>query len=284
MKLRIAGTVNDSIVDGPGIRFTVFVQGCPHNCRGCHNPQTHDFNGGTITDTEELLEKIKSNPLLDGVTFSVAAGEHVAVVGRSGAGKTTLVNMILGLLQPTQGSHQMDGVPITQWNQIKPCFGYVSQNPCIITGTIAENIAFGAAMFPERVRQAMDEAQLHEFTPNTMLDEMGKNISGGQRQRIAIARALYRQARLLVLDEITSSLDALTEQKIMDAINRLKGHCTIIAIAHRLGTLRQCNRILYMEAGRIKAEGNFEQLYQQSADFRQIVDTLQQANNTKPIA
>lgn len=70
MKLRIAGTVNDSIVDGPGIRFTVFVQGCPHNCRGCHNPQTHDFNGGTITDTEELLEKIKSNPLLDGVTFS----------------------------------------------------------------------------------------------------------------------------------------------------------------------------------------------------------------------
>ncbi len=70
MELRIAGTVNDSIVDGPGIRFTVFVQGCPHNCRGCHNPQTHDFNGGTITDTEELLEKIKSNPLLDGVTFS----------------------------------------------------------------------------------------------------------------------------------------------------------------------------------------------------------------------
>ena len=70
MKLRIAGTVNDSIVDGPGIRFTVFVQGCPHNCKGCHNPQTHDFNGGTVTDTEELLEKIKSNPLLDGVTFS----------------------------------------------------------------------------------------------------------------------------------------------------------------------------------------------------------------------
>ena len=70
MKLRIAGTVNDSIVDGPGIRFTVFVQGCPHNCKGCHNPQTHDFNGGTITDTDELLEKIKSNPLLDGVTFS----------------------------------------------------------------------------------------------------------------------------------------------------------------------------------------------------------------------
>ena len=70
MELRIAGTVNDSIVDGPGIRFTIFVQGCPHNCEGCHNPQTHDFNGGTVTTTEELLEKIKGNPLLDGVTFS----------------------------------------------------------------------------------------------------------------------------------------------------------------------------------------------------------------------
>lgn len=70
MKLRIAGTVNDSIVDGPGIRFTIFVQGCPHNCKGCHNPHTHDFEGGTVVDTEELLEKIKSNPLLDGVTFS----------------------------------------------------------------------------------------------------------------------------------------------------------------------------------------------------------------------
>ena len=187
--------------------------------------------------------------------------------------------MILGLLPPTKGTYSVDGNVITTHNQLVPFFGYVSQNPCIITGTVAENVIFGRESNPEQVERVLKMAQLDEFRSNMYLAENGKNISGGQKQRIAIARALYGNPKLLILDEATASLDALTEEKISNVIASLKGKCTVVAIAHRLGTLKQCNRLVYMKEGRIATEGTFNGLYQSNEEFKELVDALERQSH-----
>ena len=217
--------------------------------------------------------------VLHDVCLTVNEGDFVGLTGKSGAGKTTLVDMILGLLPPTKGTYSVDGNVITTHNQLAPFFGYVSQNPCIITGTVAENVIFGREPNPEQVERVLKIAQLDEFQPDMYLAENGKNISGGQKQRIAIARALYGNPKLLILDESTASLDALTEEKISNVIASLKGKCTVIAIAHRLGTLKQCNRLVYMKEGRIAAEGTFDGLYQSNEGFKELVDALERQSH-----
>ena len=133
---------------------------------------------------------------------------------------------------------------------------------------------FGREKNVELLNRTMQLAQLNELSLDTRLLEMGKNISGGQKQRIAIARALYGDPKLLVLDEVTASLDIETERKISGVINGLKGKCTMLAIAHRLSTLKQCDRILYVKEGRITGEGSFDALYRNSPDFSHMVDLL----------
>ena len=189
--------------------------------------------------------------VLKNVNFSIAKGKFIGIVGASGAGKTTFVDILLGLLTPTSGKITVDGVDIAEklaaWQEN---IAYVPQSIYLIDGTIRENIALGEEpdkIDNNRVMQALEMAELKEFVENmddgieTMVGERGVKLSGGQRQRIGIARALYQKPTVLVLDEATSALDNDTEKSITDTILKFKGKITIIAIAHRVSTLEECD-------------------------------------------
>lgn len=216
------------------------------------------------------------------ITVTIPRGEFVGIVGASGAGKTTFVDVLLGLLQPSEGRVLIDGVPLDEdttrlWQQH---LGYVPQQVYISNDSSIRNVAFGVPD-PEidlaGVEEALQKANLYEHLAalpeglQTPLGENGRRLSGGQKQRIGIARALYRHADVLVLDEATSSLDVPTEGEITKAINALKGRQTIIAIAHRLTTLKSCDRILYFDQGRLVDYGTFESLSQSYDKFDQML-------------
>lgn len=216
---------------------------------------------------------------LKGVSMTVGAKERIGLVGASGSGKTTTVDVILGLLPPTAGDMFVDGVRITQQNvrQWQRSIGYVPQHIFLADETIAANIAFG--MKPneidrDSVIRAARLANLHEFIttrlPNgydTEVGERGVRLSGGQRQRIGIARALYHDPDVLILDEATSALDNQTEKVVMEAVDRLANQKTVILIAHRLSTVRECDRIYLMSDGQVVGEGRFDELVRDNAEF-----------------
>ncbi len=198
--------------------------------------------------------------VIRGLSLRIRRGEAVAFIGSSGAGKTTLADIILGLLKPEQGSVYMDGADIfampKNWSRI---IGYVPQSVFLIDDTIRSNVTFGLGpeeVSDEAVWSALEKAQLKEFVMHlpagldTMVGERGIRFSGGQRQRIAIARALYHSPEILVLDEATSALDGETESALMDAIDRLHGDKTLIIIAHRLSTIRNCDTIYEIKNGK----------------------------------
>jgi len=231
-----------------------------------------------------------SEKVLKGINLSIKKNSAIAFAGTTGCGKTTLVDVVMGLLKPAGGSIDVDGVPviaplngkdnrtaIAPWQRN---FGYVPQQIYLSDDTVAANIAFGV---PENLRnaaaveQAAKVANLHEFIIgelpngyNTLVGERGIRLSGGQRQRIGIARALYHDPNILVMDEATSALDSVTEDAVMDAIHNLMHTKTIIIIAHRLSTIRECDSIYLMEQGRITASGSYEELLQNSAQFRAL--------------
>ncbi len=202
--------------------------------------------------------------ILNGASMIIRYGESVGIVGESGAGKTTVVDIILGLLQPQEGGIYIDGINIQcniqAWmKQI----GYIPQSIFMLDDTILANVAFGIAqedISVENVWRVLKEASLDKFvktlpdTIYTQIGERGVRLSGGQRQRIGIARALYLNPEILVFDEATSALDNKTESEIMESINNLRGKKTMIIIAHRLTTLQSCDRIYRVENGYIKAE------------------------------
>ena len=198
--------------------------------------------------------------ILKDTGITINKGECVALVGKSGAGKTTLADILLGLLKPENGTVCMDGMDIYTipyaWSKI---IGYVPQTVYLIDDTIRNNVAFGiedTKVDDAQVWKALEKAQLKEFTEtlpdrlDTIIGERGVKFSGGQRQRIAIARALYHNPEIMVFDEATAALDGETEEAVMDAINRLRGEKTLIIIAHRLNTIRHCNR--FYEVGEQK--------------------------------
>ena len=200
------------------------------------------------------------DPVINGLSLTIRKGEAVALIGSSGAGKTTLADIILGLLRPEQGTVRMDGVDIfampKNWSRI---IGYVPQTVFLIDDTIRANVTFGLApeeIADEAVWDALEKAQLKEFVSNlpegleTMVGERGIRFSGGQRQRIAIARALYHDPDILVLDEATSALDGETENALMEAIDHLHGTKTLIIIAHRLSTIKNCDKIYEIKDGK----------------------------------
>lgn len=217
------------------------------------------------------------NPALSGINLNVARGQSVAIVGPSGAGKTTFVDLLLGVLNPDSGSIKISGVTplvaITKW---AGAMAYVPQDVVISNGSIRENIALG---FPpsigtdQLINKALDIAHLRDFAYglengiDTQVGERGTKISGGQRQRLGIARAMFTNPKLLVLDEATSSLDGLTEAAISEAVLGLKGSVTVIMIAHRLSTVRNADLVVYMESGKIVATGTFEEVRNQVPDF-----------------
>ena len=218
--------------------------------------------------------------VLDGVTFTVSKGARVGLVGRTGSGKSTALDLLMGLLQPTEGEVLVDGESmagrrVSSWQRI---IAHVPQNIYLADTTIAQNVAFG--ILPDeidmaRVRAVAQCAQLAEFIESrpqgyqTVVGERGVRLSGGQRQRIGIARALYKRASVLVFDEATSALDDATEQAVMRAIDELSSELTIILIAHRLTTVRHCDTIIELEHGRVVAQAPYTELLERSESFRQ---------------
>lgn len=219
-------------------------------------------------------------PALDDVSLMIAANSTVGFVGTTGAGKTTLIDIILGLLVADEGELRVDGTVVDKSNRSRwhRAVGYVPQNIFLVDDTVAANIAFGVPRDQvdlRAVEAAARAAHLHQFIVEdmqdgyaTMIGERGVRLSGGQRQRLGIARALYHDPCVLVFDEATSALDNVTEAQVMQAIKELGQRKTILMIAHRLSTVRQCDRIFLLDRGRLVADGSYDALVAGNEIFR----------------
>lgn len=217
---------------------------------------------------------------LAGIDLEIPQGATLGIVGPTGGGKTTLVDIIIGLLEPTSGRVTVDGVDIREnlrgWRRN---LGVVSQNVFLLDDTLRRNIAFGLSdeeIEEGRVIEAVRLAQLQDFVEglpdglDTLVGERGVRISGGQRQRVAIARALYRRPEVLVFDEATSALDSVTEQDFMRALAEQLESRTLIMVAHRISTVRNCDRIVVVAGGRITDSGSYDELLERSEAFRRL--------------
>ncbi|MGE0072348.1 MAG: ATP-binding cassette domain-containing protein [Thiomonas sp.] len=217
-------------------------------------------------------------PVLDGVSLRVHAGESLAIVGPSGAGKTTLMRLVPRLLEPTQGRLLLDGVPLRDWDlhNLREQIAYVGQDVVLLNDSVGANVSFGEPVHADRAWAALDAAALGDFVrslPGGLQAPIGHNgsqLSGGQRQRLSIARALYRNAPLLILDEATSALDAESERLVQQAIDRLMRGRTTIVIAHRLATIAHCDRIAVLDAGRLIELGTQAELLQKDGLYAQL--------------
>ena len=228
-----------------------------------------------------------SNTALRDIQLSIPAKSTVGFVGATGSGKTTTVDIILGLLEAQEGTLEVDGKIIDNQNRKKwqRSIGYVPQQIYIADDTIEANIAFGVKNPKEinykAVERASKMANLHNFVSSelphkykTIVGERGVRLSGGQRQRIGIARALYYNPQVLVFDEATSALDNLTELAVMDAVHNLGKDVTIIMIAHRLSTVKECDIIFFLENGKLSAQGTFDKLLEKNDNFRLIAGNI----------
>ncbi len=213
---------------------------------------------------------------LNDVTLTIPFGSTVAIVGASGAGKSTLVDLILGLLEPTSGQIAIDGTPIAELTMAwRSRVGYVPQEVSLFDGTVAQNVALSWThdFDRDRVVAALEQAQLLTTIEARFggidggIGERGLALSGGQRQRLGIARALYANPLVLVMDEATSSLDTATEAAVSDAIRALRGSVTTITVAHRLATIKHCDQIFFMSEGRVAAQGTFDELVATVPEF-----------------
>jgi ABC-type multidrug transport system fused ATPase/permease subunit len=221
---------------------------------------------------------------LKNVSFEISAGDRIAIVGPSGSGKSTLADLLLGVLRPTSGYIKISDKSPNEASISWPgAISYVPQDIVIAAGTIRQNVGLGYPtkyLTDDRVLKVLEAAQLSSFLENlthgidTEVGEFGNKISGGQRQRLGVARALFTNPKLLVLDESTSALDGQTEDELAEAIHKLSGDVTVITIAHRLRTVQSVDRVLYMEKGQIRAFGTFQEVQKLVPAFEKEVSKL----------
>ena len=240
-----------------------------------------DFAGNISFEDISYKYKSGKEEVLKNISFEIKKNSSVAFVGGSGAGKSTIVNLVTGLLKPTMGRITLAGDDYTSLNikELRRHIGYVTQEPVIFNDSVKNNIsmwdrsskAAGTANF---AKLAHADIFIKEMPASyeTLLGDNGINISGGQRQRISIARELYRETPILILDEATSALDSETEQIIHQSIDEFKGRKTLLIIAHRLSTIRNCDIIYVLEKGNIIESGSYEELYRNGGKFREMVD------------
>jgi subfamily B ATP-binding cassette protein MsbA len=213
----------------------------------------------------------EGRPILESVHFTAAPGEMIALAGPSGSGKTTLVNLLPRFFDPSGGQILVDGVPVPEYDvhALRSQIAMVSQDVTLFNDTVANNVAYGETADVERVERALRAANLWDTIAalpdgvNTLVGDNGMKLSGGQRQRLAIARAIYKDAPILILDEATSALDSESERHVQSALETLMKGRTTLVIAHRLSTIERADRILVMEAGRIVERGSHQQLLEQ---------------------
>lgn len=224
-----------------------------------------------------------NHKVLNNINLSIAKNQSIAFVGESGSGKTTLVSLLAGLLPPTQGQVQIDGININELDKesYQQRIGYVSQDPVIFNDTIFNNITFWAektAANIERFEQVLAQASLTEFVlslveqAETKLGNNGINLSGGQKQRISIARELFKEIDILILDEATSALDSETERTIQESIEALQGQYTLIMIAHRFSTIRNADVVVLLDKGELVDKGSFTELQERQERFKKMVE------------
>jgi len=216
-------------------------------------------------------------PAIADATLTVHPGESLALVGPTGAGKSTLADLVLGVVHPDSGSIEVSGLEPAQAVSGWPgAMAYVPQDVSVLNGTIRSNVALGIpedSVVDELVWEALDRAHLADMLRgerdglDTVVGEHGVRLSGGQRQRLGLARALYTRPRLIVLDEATSALDAETERAVSEALDELEGDVTLVIVAHRLATIRHCNQVAYIEQGSLKALGSFEEVREAQPNF-----------------
>lgn len=248
----------------------------PSEAEGTHEPGR--ARGELVLSDVQVRYAGASHNALDGVSLHVQPGQTLALVGSSGSGKTTLINLLPRFVEPTSGAITLDGVALGDWRlaALRRQFSFVSQDVVMFNDSVAANVALGLPMDRARVMQALEAANLGGFVqalpqgPDSLVGHNAAQLSGGQRQRLAIARALYKDAPLLILDEATSALDTESEQAVKGALQRLMAGRTTLIIAHRLSTIEHADRIVVMSAGRIVESGTHAALLQANGHYARL--------------
>lgn len=284
--VRIAVTLQNFRVaqEAIGVVYSELTEGMAlHTVVECRRIQSR-LNQDIVFNNVSFAYSGSPGLTLNRVNLTIRRGNVVAFVGMSGAGKTTLADVLLGFHNIDSGSVAIDGIPYTKADEIpKDLFGYVPQEPFLVDDTIRNNIALGVLgdeINEERLAVALKVTSLDSFVDglplklDTYVGDRGVRISGGQRQRIGLARAIYADRDVLVFDEATSAVDMTTEAEISDAINQLRGEKTMVIIAHRLSTVRRCDRIFFLDAGKIVDSGTFEELMSKNKKFIAMVNLM----------
>ncbi len=257
----------------------------PDEHQGIHTAT--QVRGEICFDNISLQYPSATSPALNGVSLTIQPGQTVALVGPSGSGKTTLANLLPRFLDPTTGQVRLDGVPLQDWSlaSLRRQVAYVSQDVVMFNETVAQNIALGESIDTARVWKAIEAANLSDFVrslplqENTLVGHNATQLSGGQRQRLAIARAIYKDAPILILDEATSALDTTSEQAVKDALQVLMQGRTSLVIAHRLSTIEHADLIVVMQAGSVVETGTHSQLMTQAGAYAALYQVAAQSTD-----